>query len=45
MGRKPILTPHQKTEARRRLAKGDESTHDLAKRYGVSISTIGRLSV
>ena len=43
MGRKPILTPHQKTEARRRIAKG-ETTRDLAKSYGVSVSTISRLS-
>ena len=42
MGRKPKLTPHQMTEARKRLAKG-EPTRDLAKSYGVSISTIGRL--
>ncbi len=44
MGRKPILTPHQKKEARKRIAKG-ESTRDLAKSYGVSVSTISRLSV
>src|SRR5450631_574421 len=43
MGRKPKLTPHQQTEARRRLAKG-ETTRELAKSYGVSVSTIGRLS-
>jgi DNA invertase Pin-like site-specific DNA recombinase len=43
MGRRPKLTPHQKTEARQRLAKG-ESTRDLAKSYGVSVSTIGRLT-
>jgi len=42
MGRKPILTPHQMTEARKRLAKG-EPTRDLAKSYGVSVSTISRL--
>ncbi len=42
MGRKPKLTPHQKTEARRRIAKG-ETTRDLATSYGVSVSTIGRL--
>jgi len=41
LGRKPTLTPHQKTEARRRIAKG-ESTRDLAKSYGVSVSTISR---
>jgi transposase len=43
MGRKPKLIPHQKTEAQGRLAKG-EATRALAKRYGVSISTISRLS-
>jgi DNA invertase Pin-like site-specific DNA recombinase len=42
MGRKPILTPHQMQEARRRLAEG-ETTRDLAKSYGVSRSTISRL--
>jgi len=41
MGRKPILTP--KTEARQRIAKG-ESTRDLAKSYGVSVSTISRVT-
>jgi DNA invertase Pin-like site-specific DNA recombinase len=44
MGRKPKLTPHQVAEARRRIAKGDESTRDLAKSYGVSVSTISRLA-
>jgi DNA invertase Pin-like site-specific DNA recombinase len=44
MGRKPKLTPHQQDEARQRLAKGEESTRSLAKSYGVSISTIGRLA-
>src|SRR4051794_680714 len=43
MGRKPKLTPHQQQEARRRIAKG-EPTRDLAKSYGVSISTISRLA-
>jgi DNA invertase Pin-like site-specific DNA recombinase len=43
MGRKPILTPHQKKEARQRVAKG-ETTRDLAKSYGVSVSTISRLT-
>src|SRR3954447_9798408 len=42
MGRKPKLTPHQIKEARQRLAKG-EPTRDLAKSYGVSVSTISRL--
>src|SRR5580698_1820939 len=41
MGRKPILTPHQKEEARGRIAKG-EGTRALAKSYGVSHSTIAR---
>jgi DNA invertase Pin-like site-specific DNA recombinase len=43
MGRKPKLNAHQIKEARQRLAKG-EKTRDLAKSYGVSISTISRLS-
>ena len=43
MGRKPKLTPHQMKEARQRLAKG-ETTRELAKSYGVSVSTISRLS-
>jgi DNA invertase Pin-like site-specific DNA recombinase len=43
MGRKPKLTPHQAKEARQRFAKG-ESTRDLAKSYGVSVSTIARLA-
>ncbi len=43
MGRKPKLNPHQMTEARKRLAKG-EPTRDLAKSYGVSVSTISRLT-
>jgi DNA invertase Pin-like site-specific DNA recombinase len=42
MGRKPILTAHQNEEARRRLAEG-ATTRELAKSYGVSRSTIGRL--
>ena len=43
MGRKPKLTPHQKQEARGRIAKG-EKTRALAKSYGVSVSTISRLA-
>lgn len=43
MGRKPKLTPHLQQEARRRIAEG-EPTRDLAKSYGVSISTISRLA-
>ena len=44
MGRKPKLSPHQIKEARQRIAKG-EKTRDLAKSYGVSRSTISRLTV
>jgi hypothetical protein len=43
MGHKPKLTAHQMQEARQRLAKG-EKTRDLAKSYGVGISTISRLA-
>jgi DNA invertase Pin-like site-specific DNA recombinase len=42
IGRKLKLTPHQMTEARKRLAKS-EPTRDLAKSYGVSRSMISRL--
>ena len=42
MGRRPKLNPHQITEARQRLAKG-EATRDLARLYAVSVSTISRL--
>ena len=43
MGRKPKLSAHQQAEARERIAKG-EATRDLAKSYGVSVSTISRLA-
>ena len=43
MGRKSKLSPHQQAEARERIAKG-EATRDLARSYGVSISTISRLA-
>jgi DNA invertase Pin-like site-specific DNA recombinase len=43
MGRKPVLTPHQRDEARRRLAAG-ATTRELAKSYSVSRSTIARLA-
>ena len=33
----------QKTEARRRIVR-DEPTRDLARSYGVSVSTISRLT-
>jgi hypothetical protein len=43
MGCKPKLTPHQREEARQRIAKG-ESTRDVAKSYHVSVSRISRLA-
>jgi DNA invertase Pin-like site-specific DNA recombinase len=43
MGRRPKLNPFQMEEACERLANG-EKTRDLAKSYGVSISTIARLT-
>jgi len=43
MGRKPILTPHQMKEARKRIAKG-ETTREVAKLFNVSVSTISRLA-
>ena len=42
LGRKPTLTPHQKTEARKRRAKG-ESPSTIARSYNVSRWTIQRL--
>ncbi len=45
MGRKPKLTLQQMDEARRRIAKREESTRDLVKSYGVSVSTISRLTL
>jgi DNA invertase Pin-like site-specific DNA recombinase len=41
-GRKPILTPHQQQEARRRLAAG-ETQRSVARSYNVSQSTISRV--
>jgi DNA invertase Pin-like site-specific DNA recombinase len=41
MGRKPILTKHQKELVRERLASG-ESTRDIAKAFNVSHATIAR---
>src|SRR6516225_7911130 len=41
-GRPPALTPYQQEEARRRLAAGETQT-DIARSYGVSHVTIGRL--
>lgn len=42
MGRKPKLTPHQKTEALARRAAGENVT-TIARTYAVSHSTISRL--
>jgi DNA invertase Pin-like site-specific DNA recombinase len=41
-GRKPILTPHQQKEARKRLDTG-ETQRSVARSYHVSQSTISRL--
>jgi DNA invertase Pin-like site-specific DNA recombinase len=41
-GRKPKLTEHQQAEALDRMRKG-ESTRQVAKTFGVSHMTIGRL--
>jgi DNA invertase Pin-like site-specific DNA recombinase len=41
-GRKPIMTPHQRQEARGRVAAG-EPPREVAKSYDVSRSTIARL--
>ena len=41
-GRKPILTPHQQQEARKRLDAG-ETQRSVARSYNVSQSTISRL--
>ena len=42
IGRKPILTPHQQKEARKRLEAG-ETRRSIARSYNVSQSTISRL--
>ena len=42
-GRPPALTPHQREEALRDLAKGNATQADLARRFKVSRSTISRL--
>src|SRR3984893_10217608 len=42
-GRKPILTPHQQKEARKRLDAG-ETQRSVARSYNVSQSTISRLT-
>ena len=43
-GRKPILTPHQQREARKRLEAG-ETQRSIARSYNVSQSTISSLPV
>jgi DNA invertase Pin-like site-specific DNA recombinase len=43
-GRKPILTPHQQKEARKRLEAG-ETQRSVARSYNVSQSTISRLGM
>jgi DNA invertase Pin-like site-specific DNA recombinase len=43
LGRKSILTPHQKGEARARLRKGKEAVAGIARSYDVSRWTIQRL--
>ena len=45
MGRKPILTSHQKREAVRRRDKGEETYREIAASYNVSAATISRLSI
>jgi DNA invertase Pin-like site-specific DNA recombinase len=42
-GRRPSLTPHQRSEALARRANG-EACVDIARKYAVSHSTISRLS-
>ena len=42
-GRKPLLTPHQQKEARKRLEAG-ETQRSVARSYNVSQSTISRLT-
>ena len=42
-GRKPILTPHQQQEARKRL-EAAETQRSAARSYNVSQSTISRLT-
>jgi DNA invertase Pin-like site-specific DNA recombinase len=44
MGRPPKLTPHQRREAIARRDAGEALT-DIARTYGVSYTTIGRLTV
>jgi DNA invertase Pin-like site-specific DNA recombinase len=43
-GRNPKLTPQQRSDPLRRLAEGDETRAELARRYNVHPSTISRLA-
>jgi DNA invertase Pin-like site-specific DNA recombinase len=43
-GRKPKLTPQQRSDLLRRLAEGEETRAELARRYNVHPSTISRLT-
>lgn len=43
MGRKPALTPYQRTEALKALSDGTATPNELAERYGVGRATIYRL--
>ena len=44
LGRKPKLTPHQRQEAKQRVAAGKETLREIARSYNVHNSTISRLS-
>jgi DNA invertase Pin-like site-specific DNA recombinase len=44
LGRKPKLTPHQRQEAKHRVAAGKETLREIARRYNVHNSTISRLT-
>ena len=44
LGRKPKLTPHQRQEARQRVAAGKETLREIARSYNVHNSTISRLA-
>ena len=43
LGRKPKLTPHQRQEAKQRVAAGKETLREIARSYNVHNSTISRL--
>ncbi len=44
LGRKPTLSPHQRTEAKRRVKAAKESVGEIARSYNVSRCSISRLS-